>query len=95
MYGLFYNKVMSDATTAELAESIKQELIKSGKILSDDFARAFEEKNKQKILEIIIEHFIHHTQFIMSIHDTANRIDDEKLEAMKRQLFDMFVNVSK
>ena len=86
---------MSDTTAAELADSIQQELIKSGKILSGDFARAFEEKNKQKILEIIIEHFIHHTQFIMSLHDTANRMDDEKLEAMKKQLFDMFVNVSK
>ena len=86
---------MPNTTADKLADSIKQELIKSGKILSDDFARAFEEKNKQKILEIIIEHFIHHTQFIMSLNNTANRIDDEKLEAMKKQLFEMFGNVSK
>ena len=73
---------MRAPTAAEIADSIQQELIKSGKILSGDFARAFEEKNKQKILEIIIEHFIHHTQFIMSLHffvcfDTANSMDDE------------------
>ena len=36
---------MPDAAAAELADSIQQELIKSGKILSGDFARAFEEKN--------------------------------------------------
>ena len=89
-------KVMSDDT--ERVNNMNNELYKSTKIFSNDFVKVLDERDKQKIFEVMTEHIFSQTQIIMNFNNklgTEEHIDDKKLEKMKRGLFNLFGNLSK
>ena len=89
-------KAMSDDT--ERINNMNNELYKSAKIFSNDFVKVLDERDKQKIFEVMTEHIFSQTQIIMNFNNkpgTEEHIDDKKLEKMKRGLFNLFGNLSK
>ena len=83
--------------TREQRNKMVNELIRSAKIFSDDFVKALDEKDRQKTLEVMIDHITYQVQFTMNLTNevgTPKHIDDIKLEVMKKQLFGFFGNLS-
>ena len=73
-------------------------MYESATIFSNDFAKVSDERDKQKIFEVMTEHIFSQTQIIMNFNNkpgTEKHIDDKKLETLKRGLFDLFGNLSK
>ena len=61
------------------------------------FVKALDERDKQKTLEVMIDHIVYQVQFTMNLTNeagTPKHIDDIKLKVMKKQLFGFFGNFS-
>ena len=79
-------------------DEIIKELLKSIEIFAKDFIIAFEKKDRQKTLEIMIDHILDEMQFIKNLTypaGTHKHLDDMRKEELRAKLFGFFGNLSK
>ena len=79
-------------------DEIIKELLKSIEIFAKDFIIVFEKKDRQKTLEIMIDHILDEMQFIKNLTypaGTHKHLHDMRKEELRAKLFGFFGNLSK
>ena len=79
-------------------DEIIMKMLKSAKIFVEDFPIALEKKDRQKTLEIMIDHILDEMQFLKNLTypaGTHKHLHDMRKEELRAKLFGFFGNLSK